>query len=63
MKMILNNESIKIIRNYNDANLLLDRGHKIVQVDRDRRDRKYMIFIFEKNEQLLKDLEEITPKK
>lgn len=53
----------KVIRNYNDANKLLELGHKIIKIDRDIRNRDFLIFIFESNEKLIKDLKDITPKK
>lgn len=56
-------EEIKVIRNYNDANKLLDMGHKIVQIDRDVNNRRYLIFMFEKTKKLMQDLETITTKK
>lgn len=54
---------IKIIRNYNDANKLLERGHRILKIDRDNRNRNYLIFIFEETDMLIKDLKDITPVK
>ena len=33
----------KVIRNYNDANKLLELGHKILKIDRDRNNRDYLI--------------------
>lgn len=52
---------IKIIRNYNDANKLIERGHKIIKIDRDNRNRNYLIFIFEETDKLMSDLKDITP--
>ena len=52
---------IQVIRNYNDANILLERGHKIIKIDRDRRNREFLIFLFENNVKLQQDLKEITP--
>lgn len=54
---------MQVIRNYNDANILLDKGHKIIRIDRDARNRKYLIFYFSNNKQLQSDLAEITPSK
>ncbi|EPB8173243.1 hypothetical protein ACRTAL_002421 [Clostridium perfringens] len=51
---------MQIIRNYNDANKLLDKGNKLIKIDRDRNNRKYLIFIFEKTDKLMKDLKDIT---
>ena len=53
-------DNIKVIRNYNDANKLLDKGHKLIKIDRDYNNRKYMIFIFELDNTLLNDLDMIT---
>lgn len=52
--------NIKVIRNYNDANKLLSKGHKLIKIDRDYNNRKYLIFLFEKDKTLLSDLDEIT---
>lgn len=56
-------KTTQVIRNYNDANILLHKGHKIIKIDRDIRNRKYLIFYFVNSEQLQSDLLEITPKK
>lgn len=50
----------QVIRNYLDANKLLQKGHKIISIDRDINNRRYLIFIFENSEQLQSDLKEIT---
>ena len=52
----------KVIRNYNDANKLLAFGHKILKIDRDRNNRDYLIFLFENNDKINKDLENINKK-
>lgn len=52
----------KVIRNYNDANKLLALGHKILKIDRDRNNRDYLIFLFENNDRIDKDLENINNK-
>lgn len=51
---------IQVIRNFNDANILLEYGHQIKKIDRDRNNRNYLIFLFENNEELQKDLKKIT---
>lgn len=53
----------KVIRNYNDANRLIDMGHAMKKIDRDRRNREFLIFLFEESDELLRDLEAITPVK
>jgi len=53
--------AIQVIRNFSDANILLDRGHKIIKIDRDRRNRDFLIFLFDNNDKLQQDLKEITP--
>lgn len=50
----------KVIRNYNDANKLLVLGHKILKIDRDRNNRDYLIFLFENNDTIDKDLDNIN---
>ena len=52
----------KVIRNYNDANKLLALGHKILKIDRDRNNRDYLIFLFENNDKINKDLKNINKK-
>ena len=52
----------KVIRNYNDANKLLALGHKILKIDRDRNNRDYLIFLFENNDKINKDLENTNKK-
>jgi hypothetical protein len=53
-------KKIQVIRNFNDANILLEKGHLITKIDRDRNNRNYLIFLFENNENLQQDLKEIT---
>lgn len=53
----------KVIRNYNDANKLIDMGYEVKKIDRDRRDREFLIFLFEESDELLSDLKAITPVK
>ena len=50
----------QVIRNYIDANLLLDRGHLITKIDRDINNRRFLVFEFENNAKLQSDLKEIT---
>lgn len=60
--MININKSIQVIRNMNDANVLLGKGHKIIYISQDR-NKKYLLFHFENSETLQTDLKEITPVK
>ena len=53
----------KVVRNYNDANTLIEMGNKLLKIDRDRNNRDYLIFLFEYNEKVIKDLNKITLKK
>ena len=52
--------NIQVIRNYNDANILLNKGHQIIKIDRDKRNRRYLIFLFQNSDRLQNDLNEIT---
>ena len=52
----------KVIRNYSDANKLLALGHKILKIDRDRNNRDYLVFLFEKDDTIDKDLNNINNK-
>ena len=53
----------KVVRNYNDANTLIEMGNKLLKIDRDRNNRDYLIFLFEYNDKVIKDLNKITLKK
>jgi hypothetical protein len=53
-------KTIQVIRNMNDANVLLGKGHKILFVSQDKNNNKYLLFHFQNSEQLQMDLEEIT---
>ena len=33
----------KVVRNYNDANTLIEMGNKLLKIDRDRNNRDYLI--------------------
>ena len=52
----------KVVRNYNDANKLLQKGYTIKKIDRDRNNRDFLIFLFEDNERITKDLENLNKK-
>lgn len=51
---------LKCVRNFLHANRLLDLGHKLVRIDRDKRNRNYMIFLFESNETIIEDLKKMN---
>jgi chemotaxis protein CheY-P-specific phosphatase CheC len=53
----------KVIRSMTDANKMLDKGHKIIGIDRDIQNRSFLVFIFEKTDKLMEDLKAITPNK
>ena len=53
----------KVIRSMTDANRLLKMGNKLIEIDRDVNNRKYLIFIFEKTEKIMADLDYITNNK
>ena len=50
----------KVVRNYNDANKLLQKGYTIKKIDRDRNNRDFLIFLCE--EQITNDLENLNKK-
>lgn len=52
-------ENLKCVRNFNDANKLIELGHKLVRIDRDKRDRSFMVFLFEANESIIRDLKSL----
>jgi hypothetical protein len=55
-------KEIQVIKSMNDANKLLDLGHQIKKIDRDRKDRDYLIFLFWNSDRLQKDLKTISNK-
>ena len=50
----------KVVRNFNDANKLIDKGYKVLKIDRDKRNRDYLVFLFEYSDNLIDDLNKIT---
>jgi predicted GNAT superfamily acetyltransferase len=52
-------KKIQVIRNFNDANILLEKGYRILYITQDKNP-KYLLFHFQNNEELQKDLQEIT---
>lgn len=50
---------VQVVRSFNDANVLLEKGYRIIKIDRDRNNREYLIFIFEYSEELRRDLKEL----
>lgn len=52
-----------VVRNYNDANILLSKNYQILKIDRDKNDRTKLIFLFENNKNILKELNNISNKK
>jgi hypothetical protein len=53
-------KEIQVIKSMNDANKLLDLGHQIKKIDRDRENRDYLIFLFWNSEKLQQDLKIIS---
>lgn len=53
-------DNVKVIKTMNTANVLLERGNKIVHIDRDKNNKDYLIFLFDKTDKLLTDLNEVT---
>lgn len=49
----------QVVRNYIDANELMKKGYFCLGVDRDDRNNKYLIFFFEKTDEIIKDLKEL----
>ena len=50
---------VQVVKSFNDANVLLEKGYKMLKTDRDRNNRDYLIFIFEYSDKLRKDLKEL----
>jgi len=53
-------KEIQVIKSMNDTNKLLDLGHQIIKIDRDRNNREFLIFLFNNSEKLQEDLKEIS---
>lgn len=51
--------NLKCVRNFNDANKLIELGHKLIRIDRDKRDRSFMVFLFEANEKIVRYLKNL----
>lgn len=56
------NKKLKVVRNYNDANVLLSKGYKMLKIDRDKFNRDYFVFIFEYSDELIKELKDLENK-
>ena len=50
---------VQVVKSFNDANVLLEKGYRMIKIDRDRNNREYLIFIFEYSDELRKDLKEL----
>jgi hypothetical protein len=53
-------KNVQVIKSMNDANKLLNLGHQIKKIDRDRANREFLIFLFWNNEKLQEDLKNIS---
>jgi len=53
-------KEVQVIKTMTDANKLLDLGHLMKKVDRDRDNRDFLIFIFWNSEKLQSDLKNIS---
>ena len=53
-------KEVQVIKSMTDANKLLDLGHQIKKIDRDRENRDFLIFLFKNNEKLQRDLKQIS---
>lgn len=51
---------LKLVRNFMHANALLDMGHKLIRIDRDKNDRSFMVFLFEANNTIISDLRKLN---
>ena len=50
---------VQVVKSFNDANVLLEKGYRMLKIDRDRNNREYLIFIFEYSDELRKDLKNL----
>lgn len=50
---------VQVVRSFNDANVLLKKGYRMIKIDRDKNSREYLIFIFEYSDELRKELKEL----
>jgi hypothetical protein len=53
-------KEVQVIKTMTDANKLLNLGHSIKKIDRDRDNRDFLIFIFWNSEKLQQDLKVIS---
>ena len=52
----------KVIKSMTDANKLIKSGNALLEIDRDRNNRNYLVFLFDDTEKLNKDLQSLTKK-
>ena len=53
----------QVIKSMTDANILLDLGNPIKKIDRDRNNKKFLIFLFDNTNKLKQDLAELNAKR
>lgn len=50
----------KVVKNYNDANTLLELGFNLIKIDRNRNDRTKLVFMFEEDSRIDEILKTIS---
>lgn len=57
---MIGNQEVQVIRNYNDANKLIQMGNPVLMIDRNKFDRTKLIFVFEKTKKIIEDLRNLN---
>lgn len=52
--------NIRVIKSMKDANKLINLGNHLLGMDRDRNNRRYLVFLFEDTEKFRIDLKSIS---
>lgn len=50
---------VQAVRSYKHANVLIEKGYKLLKIDRNKRDRSQLIFIFEYTDTIRDDLRKL----
>ena len=53
-------KNIRLVRSFTDANKMMDLGHRMIKVDKDRNNSDYLVFIFENDITFRKDLDKLS---
>lgn len=49
----------KVVKSFNDANVLIEKGFNVRKIDRDKNNRDYLIFLFDYSDELISELRKL----